>query len=414
MKFTSKLIILLIISIMVVSVFSCTGKQPQPDNGNGNQGNQDRPDPNEGPIFSFDPKDGEKLLSKASVLRNIMLGNEPIKDPMLLGSDNKNNFIIYLQDRKEVIKLPKDASISVVILDDSKLNTANGLYISGHVRETRIVMLQKPKSGSNEYVMRYFDTSGNALTSSEFGFSNISALIKSKGIEVDSKYSFIAQDVFIMEDGNTAVTINEKSSDNKHIDINRPQFLIFSPDGSLYNVITIIPPNWTGFGTDYWKDSRIEIFHIDTAIYKNEAYILWGSGYSTSSTLGYMYQKVSLKSSGAGTYATRVLRSGQDKENRTNDTLPDKNKYASRGIWVDQGKVYIRLKLDDGTNIIDIYNARDDYREKFNLKNMTDLGETSLIGPNNMIVIDNYVLWASNIGVRLLDLTKSDTVQPTN
>jgi hypothetical protein len=375
MKFTSKLIILLIISIMVVSVFSCTGKQPQPDNGNGNQGNQDRPDPNEGPIFSFDPKDGEKLLSKASVLRNIMLGNEPIKDPMLLGSDNKNNFIIYLQDRKEVIKLPKDASISVVILDDSKLNTANGLYISGHVRETRIVMLQKPKSGSNEYVMRYFDTSGNALTSSEFGFSNISALIKSKGIEVDSKYSFIAQDVFIMEDGNTAVTINEKSSDNKHIDINRPQFLIFSPDGSLYNVITIIPPNWTGFGTDYWKDSRIEIFHIDTAIYKNEAYILWGSGYSTSSTLGYMYQKVSLKSSGAGTYATRVLRSGQDKENRTNDTLPDKNKYASRGIWVDQGKVYIRLKLDDGTNIIDIYNARDDYREKFNLKNMTDLGE---------------------------------------
>jgi hypothetical protein len=31
-----------------------------------------------------------------------------------------------------------------------------------------------------------------------------------------------------------------------------------------------------------------------------------------------------------------------------------------------------------------------------------------------MIVIDNYVLWASNIGVRLLDLTKSDTVQPTN
>ena len=88
------------------------------------------------------------------------------------------------------------------------------------------------------------------------------------------------------------------------------------------------------------------------------------------------------------------------------DQLPDEHNYASRGIWVDDGNIYIRLKLEDGTDIIDMYNSRSDYRKKYVLKDIPELGETNLIGPNNILVNNNIVFWSSNQGLSIINLDK--------
>ncbi len=400
--------------ISILFIFSCTGGEEVTNNDNENNNENDdedvRPDPNEGPIFSYNPKDAEKYLSDDSIKRDIVLGDDPITDPMLLGTDDEGNFVMYSPVHKEIVRYPSDASLGVAIIEDDMIKTSQGEIISGHISGVNLVLLQE--TGENEYTFRYFDKSGNDYPEKDFTISDISSILTEQGFDIDEKYTFIAQSVFIMENGSTALTINETSTDNNHITVDRPQFIIFDENKEVENVITVIPPNWTGYGPDYWKESRVPVFHMDTAIYQNSAYILWGSGYSLNSTLGYIYQKVSLRASGAGTYATRVLKPGQDKENRITDELPDDNNYASRGIWVDDGTVFIRLVIEDGTNIIDVYNSRDDYRQKFVLKNISGLGKTSLIGPNNFVVDDNLVYWASDEGLRLIDLETAVEDEP--
>jgi hypothetical protein len=416
-KLYKSILLLMLIFFIGLSFLVCTGKDEVTEENNNEEEENERPDPNDGPIFSYSPKDGARYLTEDAVLRRHKM-KEEVSNPLLIGSDGSANFIIYLKESKRIIKLPKDGSLSIIIIEDDKLKTSEGEYLSGHVRDNQIILLQKTKSGSKyEYILRYFDTSGNilelfdpdreGLEANEIGFSNISGLIRSMDIELDEKYSYIAEDVYIMDTGNTAVTINESSSDNDHIVTDRPQFLIFDENAELVDVIQIIPPNWTAFGPDYWKDTEVERFHIDTAIYKNTAYILWGSGYSTDATLGYLYQKVSLRTSGAGTFATRVLKKGQNKDNRNTVSLPDEHTYASRGIWVDKGKVYVRLELDDGINIIDVYSSKDDYRMKYTLKDIPGLGKTTLTGPNNIIVLDDTVFWASDEGLMLFDLSEA-------
>lgn len=411
-----KYLLFLFIFLLMLSFCFCSGKDEVVEEEEEEEEEVDRPDANDGPIFSYSPKDGERYLTEDSVLRRHKM-KEEVSNPLLIGSDG-NSFFIYLKETKRVIKLPRDGSLSYIIIKDDKLKTSQGEYVSGHVRDNQLLLLQKMKPGAKyEYVLRYFDTSGNisklfdpereGLEVNEIGFSDIPNLIRSKGIELDKKYSYVAEDVYIMDTGNTAVTINESSSDNDHIVTDRPQFLIFDENAELMDVIQIIPPNWTAFGPDYWKDTEVEKFHIDTAIYRSVAYILWGSGYSTDATLGYLYQKVSLKTSGAGTFATRVLKKGQDKDNRNTASLPDEHKYASRGIWVDKGKVYVRLELEDGTNIIDVYSSRDDYRNKYVLKGIAGIGDTTLTGSNNIIVLDDTVFWASDEGLMLFDLSEA-------
>ncbi len=418
MKLIFKKLLLLILLLTFVSflfMINCTGGEETVDEGDGGNNEEDdddeiRPDPNEGPIFSYNPKDGEKYLSDDSVKRKVALGDEPVTNPMLLGTDDEGSFLMYSQSQKEVVRFPSDASLGIAIIEDDLLETSEGEIIAGHINGTNIVLLQE--TGENEYKFRFFDKSGNDYPKKDFTISNILDILTNQELDIEDKYIFIVQNVFIMENGNVAITINETSSDNSHIAVDRPQFIIFNTNKEVENVITVIPPNWTGYGPDYWTESEVPVFHMDTAIYGNSAYILWGSGYSLNSTLGYIYQKVSLRASGAGTYATRVLKSGQDKENRATDSLPDDNNYASRGIWVDGGNVYIRLQIEDGTNIIDVYNSRDDYRQKYVLRNITGLGESSLVGPNNFVVDDDFVYWGSDEGLKLIDLSTATDNSP--
>ncbi|MFW5799542.1 MAG: hypothetical protein ACOCV8_01905 [Spirochaetota bacterium] len=370
---------------------------------------EERPDPNEGPIYLYQPKDGEVTLGSDSIIRKVTFGEKDLINPLLLGVDSNENFLLYYDEVKQVIKYSNDGSLGVIVLEEDSLMTSEGKYISGHIKDEKICLLQQSNNDNDEYILRFFDISGNRLSPDSITFSNIKEILINEGIEFNDKFNFIAQDVVIMENDNIAVSINEVSEDNDHIAVNRPQFIIFNPQGDIVSIITVIPPKpqLTGFSeTKYWEDSTVDKFHFDTAIYKNEGYILWGSGYSRKSTLGYLYQVVSLKTGGAGNYATRLLKEDHNKDNMISDRLPDEHNYASRGIWVDDGNIYIRLKLEDGTDIIDMYNSRSDYRKKYVLKDIPELGETSLIGPNNILVNNNIVFWSSNQGLSIINLDK--------
>ncbi len=389
-----KIYLLLTLSIVLMLIFiNCGGAEEvieKEDTKQKENTDNNDVDLNDGPVFSYDVS--TKYISNGAVKREVTkLAGSKISNPILVGTDENKNLIIYSSSQKKFVKFPPDMSLGVAIIKNY-----DGV-ISANINGKTLAILQSSGSG---YSVEFFNNNGDSTADKNFTIGNIKEILSNEGINIGSKYDFLPKRIFVKDDGNVVISVVETSSDKSHTSKNIPTFITFNGK-NVDKVIRVTPPMFTGYGQDYWKKTKIDYFRMDTAIYKNKAYILWGSGYSVTSSLGYTLQEISLKNE-KSSYATRMMEKKDDKNNQRIESLPDKGNYASRGIWIDKGNIYLRLEAE-GTDIIDVYSNMK-YEKKYVLKDIKEMGKTTLDGAKNMVVMDNKVYWASDKSIKLIDL----------
>jgi len=205
--------------------------------------------------------------------------------------------------------------------------------------------------------------------------------------------------------GNPVIIVREISIGKNKISTNRPTFIVLSKNGDVENVMLITPPLITAFGSDYWKNTTIEKFDYQVAIDEGFIYIVWGSGYSYNSSIGYMVQKFnsSGKEEAAFTRITKSVQVPDDGQSIQSLTYSqnEEEKYIARGITAFNGNVYVRIKLD-GKDYVDIYDTTNVYSERFNIE--VEIGNTILTGPRNMLIYNQRAIFSSDTGIYIFSL----------
>jgi hypothetical protein len=141
------------------------------------------------------------------------------------------------------------------------------------------------------------------------------------------------------------------------------------------------------------------------AIDEGFIYIVWGSGYSYNSSIGYMVQKFnsSGKEEAAFTRITKSVQVPDDGQSIQSLTYSqnEEEKYIARGITAFNGNVYVRIKLD-GKDYVDIYDTTNVYSERFNIE--VEIGNTILTGPRNMLIYNQRAIFSSDTGIYIFSL----------
>jgi hypothetical protein len=349
-------------------------------------------------IFPYEPENKNiKLLTK--IERSIRLGEQKISNPLLLGKDKNNNFLVYIKKPTNLIlKITNDGALSAVITESEDINSAPGEVLSGVVdKENNKLYILKNDNG--KLILMFLDVSGNIIKEYK-QIGNTTDIVRNHLTQdIDDAYTFEPIGLEIINK-QAVVVVREVREGASKLAQNRPTFIVLNTEGEVENVILITPPLITAFGSDYWTKTTVNKLDFKTAIDKNYIYVLWGSGYSTQTKVGYMVQKFSLSGKEEASF-TRLIKDTtpplDDESLETGAYDPQlEDTYVARGIYADNDRVYVRIKLDD-KDFVDIYNKEEVYYERYNVE--VDVGETSLVGSRNMVKLEDRLVLASDSGI---------------
>ncbi len=355
-------------------------------------------------IFPSDPKNKKiKLLNK--IERNLKIGDANISNPIMMGLDNNNSFIVFLQDPTNlIVKIASDGSITAINDEASKkINAVEGKIISGVIDKASKKLYILKKDNKDNLILLFFDVSLNAKEQPK-NLGKTTDIVKKYVTVPLEGYTFEAIGIEVLN-GNPVIIVREISIGKNKISTNRPTFIVLSKNGDVENVMLITPPLITAFGSDYWKNTTIEKFDYQVAIDEGFIYIVWGSGYSYNSSIGYMVQKFnsSGKEEAAFTRITKSVQVPDDGQSIQSLTYSqnEEEKYIARGITAFNGNVYVRIKLD-GKDYVDIYDTTNVYSERFNIE--VEIGNTILTGPRNMLIYNQRAIFSSDTGIYIFSL----------
>ncbi len=348
-------------------------------------------------IFPYEPQNKNiQLLTK--IERSIRLGEEKISNPILLGKDINNNFLVYIKKPTNLIlKITDDGALSAVITENEDIETAPGDVISGIIDKQNNKLYLLKLDGEN-LILMYLDVSGNIIKEYKV-IGNTTELVKNhitQTLEDGTTFEPIGLEII----NNQPVVVIREVIDGNKIAKNRPTFMILNTEGEVQNVMLITPPLITAFGMDYWSNTTVNKLKYKVTVDDNYIYVLWGSGYSRETQIGYMVQKFSLSGKEEASF-TRLIKQDdpplEDEDLNTQSYSSQlEDTFVARGIYASDDRVFVRVKLDD-KDYVDIYNDEEIYYERYNVE--VEIGETSLSGSRNMLKLENRLVMSSETGI---------------
>lgn len=351
----------------------------------------------------------EKITVLNNVLKKPIFGKNKLSDVILLGTDNNNNFFIYLKKPDDlVLKISSDGSLITIIIEPDFLNLIQGEVIAGTInKETRRLYLLKSDTENNLNLM-FFDVSGN-LRSKPVSIGKIKNIVLNYVNKKHYEYEFEAIELDMIKNKPTIV-IREVLPNNKKISIARPTLIVLNDKGKVENVMLINPPKLTSYKGSYWDKTITDKLNFQLFIRQDNIYILWGSGYNQKTSIGYMIQKLSISGYEQNSFTRLITRIPVPYETESIYQLTyskkEENNYIARNLYVDDDKnVYAFIELDNNL-YIDKFSEQDIYIEQIQIETAEGIGELELKGHKSTLVYDNKVIISTNKGIYIFKQSK--------
>ncbi len=362
-------------------------------------------------IYSHIPQK-EKVKVLSNVLKNPTFGSNKLNNIIVLGTDHNNNFFIYLKKPENlVLKISSDGSLITIIIEEELINLIQGDVIAGAInKETRRLYLLKSNDENKQLSLMFFDVSGN-LRSKPIVIGKIDDIISKYVNRNFDMYTFEAIELDVIKN-KIAVVIREILPNKPKISSARPTLIILDKNGNVENVILTNPPKITSFGNSYWEKTTADKLHFQTFIRKDNIYVLWGSGYTENSSIGYIIQKLSISGREINSFTRLITRVpvpyDEDSIYNTPYSKAEEQNYIARGLYVDEDKrVYAFIEL--GKELyIDVFSEQDIYEENIHIETTQDIGELTLIGKKNVLVYNNKVIISTDKGIFIFELSKEE------
>ncbi len=362
-------------------------------------------------IYSHIPQK-EKIKVLSSVLKKPTFGNNKLNDVIVLGTDHNNNFFLYLKKPDNlVLKISADGSLITIIIEEDLINLIQGNVIAGTInKETRRLYLLKSDNETKQLSLMFFDVSGN-LRSKPIVIGKIEDIISKYVNRNFDRYTFEAIELDVIKN-KIAVAIREVLPNAPKISSARPTLIILDKSGSIENVILTNPPKTTSFENSYWEKTTSDKLYFQTFIRKDNIYILWGSGYTENSSIGYIIQKLSISGREVNSFTRLITRVPVPYDEDSIYNIPysknEEQNYIARGLYVDENKrVYAFIELGEEL-YIDVFSEQDVYEENIHIETLEDIGELKLIGKKNILVYDDKVIISTDKGIFIFKLSKEE------